>query len=304
MLGVSTSWKANELSNGERLFQAIERLQIANVELEYRITDLMFHQLRPLLKKSGIKVLSIHNFFPIPSMIPRSRASGDLFLLSSTDREERNQAVKWTLRTIECANAVEAGVVVLHCGRIDMVPEMETLYQYLENDMIESEEAQEFIQHKLAERERKKPKHLDSLLFSLERLATAAEAYNVLLGLENRYSYFELPGPDEFEILFREFAGAPLRYWHDVGHAQVNEALSFISQEALLKRYADHLVGIHYHDAKGLTDHLPPGKGSVDFASITPYVKEDTIGIVELKPGTPDEEVREGLEYLRDQGIV
>lgn len=304
MLGVSTSWRSAGLDDGERLFEAIDRLHISNVELDYRITDLMFHQLRGLLKKSEIKVTSVHNYFPVPAIVARSMASGDLFLLSSTDREERDQAVKWTLRTIECANRMEAGVVVLHCGRIDMVPEMDLLYQYLDRDMIDSEEAQEFIQAKLFEREGKRPKHFDSLLFSLDKLIGAAEAHNILLGLENRYFYFELPGPDEFDVLFKEFDGAPLRYWHDVGHAQVNEALSLVSQEALLKRYADHLIGVHYHDAKGHRDHLPPGKGSVDFAAIKPYINEQIIGIMELKPGTPDAQVTEGMQHLRNQGIV
>ena len=303
MLGVSTSWKSTELNNGEALFNSIQRLNVAEVELEYRVTDLMFHQMRDLIKKSDVRVVSIHNYFPVPPVVERSMAGGDLFHLSSPDRDERTQAIKWSLRTIECANDLEAGAVVMHCGRVEMEPELDTLYQFLEKDRIDSDEARDFISRKISEREQKKGKFLDALMFGLEPLIKAAEAYGVLLGLENRYFYHELPAPDDFEMLFIEFSGAPLRYWHDVGHAQVNETLSFVTQEALLKRYADHLIGVHYHDVKGREDHLPPGQGTVDFTAIKPHLKENTIGILELKPGTPDRDVAQGLEVLRDQGI-
>jgi len=303
MLGVSTSWKSTELDNGKELFNSIERLSVLEIELEYRITDLMFHQMRSLVKKSDIQVVSIHNYFPVPPVVEKSMASGDLFYLSNPDKDQRAQAVRWSLRTIECANDMEAGAVVLHCGRVEMEPELGTLYHFLDEDKIDCDEAREFISGKIAERERKKPQYLDALMFGLEPLIKAAEAHNVLLGLENRYFYHELPGPDDFEMLFSEFNGAPLRYWHDIGHAQVNESLSFVTQEALLKRYADHLIGVHYHDVKGREDHLPPGQGKVDFTAIKPHLKDNTIGILEVKPGTPDLEVMQGLEVLRNQGI-
>jgi len=44
----------------------------------------------------------------------------------------------------------------------------------------------------------------------------------VLLGLENRYHDHELPGPDDFKVIFDKFKGAPVGYWHDTGHAHAN----------------------------------------------------------------------------------
>jgi sugar phosphate isomerase/epimerase len=224
--------------------------------------------------------------------------------LSSSDREEREQAVKWSLRTIECAHDMEAGAVVLHCGKIEMEPEMDALYHYLDKGMMESEEAQELVSRKLSEREQKKPKHFDSLLFSLESLIKSAEKYDIFLGLENRAHYHEMPGPDEFDVIFNQFRGAPLRYWHDVGHAQMNEALTMTTQQSLLERYGDQLIGIHYHDVNGRKDHLPPGEGSVDFSALKPYLKEDTIGIMELMAGFDDADILKGFEFLRASGIA
>lgn len=303
MLGISTSWKSAAVTRGEELFTAVRQMDVFCLELEYRIPDTVYMQLRPLLKKSDVRVASLHNFCPLPPMVKRSMASGDLFLLSSPDHDERAEAVKWTLRTIECANDLEAQTVVLHCGRIEMDHEIQTLYDYFDQGRIESQEAQDFIHTKLELRDKKKAKYLDALRFSLERIARAADSLHIRIGLENRCSYFELPSPDDFELLFAEFDGAPLYYWHDVGHAGVNEALTLGTQEALLQRYANRLLGIHFHDVDGRRDHLPPGKGTLDFSAIKAQLKEDVIGIMELQPGTADEEVRAGISFLRDLGL-
>ncbi len=303
MLALSTSWISNDYTNGEALLDRIRRFNITGVELEYRITDAMFRQMRTPLRKSGLKVTSLHNYFPLPPTAPRALANGDLFLLSHPDKEERMRAVEWTGRTIETANDLEAPVVVLHCGCVKMDADAGRLQEFYTNGKIESDEAQEFIRILKEDRERNRPKHLEALMLSLDRLASKAARMDVLLGLENRYFFHELPGIDDFEILFREFEGGPLRYWHDTGHARSNELLTLYAQEDLLKANADRLAGMHLHDAKGLDDHLAPGTGELDFEMIKKYLKEDTLKVIELKGGTPDAEVAAGIDFLRSIGI-
>lgn len=69
-------------------------------------------------------------------------ASGDVFLLSDPGKEAREQTVKWSLRAIECAHDLEARAVVLHCGQVEMEPELEALYRFLKQGRIESEDVQ------------------------------------------------------------------------------------------------------------------------------------------------------------------
>ncbi|NIS16732.1 MAG: TIM barrel protein, partial [candidate division Zixibacteria bacterium] len=171
---------------------------IKGVELSYRTSENQYQQLKRLLKPSGLKVVSIHNFFPIPPVKKDSKGGGDLFLLSSQDDEERQRAIRYTSKTIEHAAELGAAAVVLHCGFVEMNHEMQALYQYVNSNRLDSEEAQIFIRNKLKERDRRKPRHMDSLLASLDRLVAVAEKQGVLLGLENRYHYHELPGPDDF----------------------------------------------------------------------------------------------------------
>lgn len=303
MIALSTSWKSSGLDDGEALLQAVERFDVSAIELEYRITEAMFQQMRQALKRSDLQVVSLHNFFPHPGMMPRSMASGDLFLLSHPHKEERQRAVQWTVRTIEHATDLEASAVVLHCGYVDMDSELDVLRRYLKEDRIHSDEAGEFIRSKLAEREEKSFRYLDNLLFSLERLIRTAERYGIGLGLENRYGYHELPGMTELDIIFSEFSGGPVGYWHDTGHAHANEVFTLVEPEALLKKYADKLIGVHFHDARGGDDHLPLGTGEINFEAMRPYLKEETLRVVELKPGTSDSEVSESLEFLREKGI-
>jgi sugar phosphate isomerase/epimerase len=142
---------------------------------------------------------------------------------------------------------------------------------------------------------------MDCLLTSLDRLVAVAEKQGVLLGLENRYHYHELPGPDDFEVIFDAFKGAPIGYWHDTGHAHANQTLGIIPKGSLLQDNSDRLIGVHLHDAVGLNDHIPPGSGEIDFAALKPFLYADTIKVIELKPGIPASEVSEGIKFIREK---
>jgi sugar phosphate isomerase/epimerase len=301
MLGISTSWQSGGSVTAEKMLAALKNLDVTAIELSYRISEDFYQQIRDPLRRSGLKVVSVHNYFPIPSARSDLKGSGDLFLLSSSDPEERQKAVRYTTKSIEHAGELGAAAVVLHCGFVEMNHEMQVFYQYFNSNRLNSEEAQIFIRNKLNERDSSKAKHLDSLLSSLDRLVPAAEKQGVLLGLENRYHYHELPGLDDFKVIFDTFKGAPIGYWHDTGHAHANEALGLIPGGSLLQSYSGQLIGIHLHDAVGLDDHIPPGSGEIDFKALKPFLKTDTIKVIELKPGIPESKASVGVEFIRGQ---
>ncbi len=181
-----------------------------------------------------------------------------------------------------------------------MPPEIEKLYGFYENEQIDSQEAETFLQKKLGERDQLIAGHTDALLFSLNRLMSHAERQGVMLGLENRVHYHELPTPDVFETLLSEFKGGPVGYWHDTGHARTNELLGIIESGALLEAFGENLIGMHWHDARGLEDHLPPGQGEIDFNALKPYIQEDLPLVIELKPGTSHHEVKNSIQFTKD----
>jgi sugar phosphate isomerase/epimerase len=59
------------------------------------------------------------------------------------------------------------------------------------------------------------------------------------------------------------------------------------------------LVGVHVHDAAGLKDHLPPGTGEIDFEAIRPHLKPETPFVIELKPGTHEDDIQKAIILMK-----
>lgn len=114
----------------------------------------------------------------------------------------------------------------------------------------------------------------------------------MILAIENRYYFREIPDFDEIGIILEEFRGGNVRYRHDVGDAVVQERLGMCRQRELLIAYADALVGIHLHDIKGLDDHFAPGQGEIRFEEISPFYKPHMTRILEIRPKVTKEELK------------
>ena len=299
MLSLSTSFIGGRIEDGQALVEALRSFNVPAVELEYRIREKTFYPMRPALAASGLSVTSVHNFFPHPTVFDKRPANGNLFSLADRDREQRQLAVEWTGRTIEHASDLCAPLVVLHCGRVEMTAEIDALHGFVRAGAMETDAAQALLAAQVDRRDRLKAPHLDALRFSLDRLIEKAARLGVVLGLENRYHFHELPGPQDFRRLFDDFRGAPLGYWHDTGHAHAARLLGLLPPEELPPGCADRLVGMHLHDARGLDDHMPPGAGEIDFTPLKALAKGKIPLVMELRPGTPDAAVREGLTHLR-----
>jgi len=273
------------------------------LELEYRITSDMLSEMIPIIKNNSIHILSIHNFCPVPDNVPRSKASADAFLLSSTDKEERGQAVKYSLRTLQLANDLEVTAVVFHAGHVDMDAKGERIFELYDKGEIASPKGRSFIEEQLVLRKKVRQKNLDSVLFSLEKLNKEAEKLGVYIGVENRYHFNEIPDFEEIGIILEEFARSQIRYWHDVGHAAVQEKFGVLSHEELLLSYSSHLLGMHLHDLRGYDDHYAPGTGDLDYDLIMKYLNSNVIKIIEVHPKVSREELVEGMRFLKLKGI-
>jgi len=300
VFAVSTCWKSHRAECADDILGPILDAGVTAIELEYRISEKIFREMLPALKREAPAVVSVHNFFPLPAHLTSDKASGDAFLLSSPDREERELAVKYTLRTLEHAHQVGARAVVLHMGKTEMDDGFGRLKEELESGVIEDDETQAYIETLLKERKKVGRKHLDAALFSLDRLWRPAERFGIRLGIENRYHFREVPSADELDAILDRFEGGNVGYWHDVGHAAVQEALYGIDHERLLSRFSARLVGVHLHDAEGAKDHQAPGKGRIDFEMVKKFLSPETIRVIELSPKVTEEELEEGINLLAD----
>lgn len=300
MLALSTAFISTVIDDGRQLLKALARYDITHFELDCRITRTQFEQIKANLKDIPLQVSSLHNYCPFPHLKPKAPPGGDYFMLSSTDRQERRMAVEWTIRTIENANDMEAPAVVLHCGAVEMTPCHESVYKRFRAEGNTSEAMQALVSMEMRRRGQLSAPHLDALLFSLDRLLPVAQKYGVVMGLENRYHYFEMPNSDELDVIFKAFAGAPVGYWHDTGHAHAQEQLGIVSQAVLLAAHGHRLAGLHLHDAKGLDDHLAPGLGEVEFGCLKGWVDPQRPLVIELAPGTAQQDVSRAVAFAHD----
>jgi len=302
MLGISTVWKSGELKDGQKLMECFAGLGFRDIELEYRITEDTFKQIKQFLNRAkDIKIVSIHNFFPIPDI--HETGGADIFHFSSEDREERSLAVKYAIKTIQIASDLGARAVVLHLGMIQMDTLSDELFGLYDAGKVGSDEHKRKLEEFRMLRDRKKGKTLNMMLLSMDEIQKAAEKYDVDVGIENRYRFEECPNFEEMAVIFGEFGGGRIGYWHDVGHAKVQENLGIVGTKELLDAYGKLLVGVHLHDVNGYSDHHVPGIGGVDFDLLKKYLKKDTIKILEIHPRETEKDLMEGVDFLKSIGL-
>jgi sugar phosphate isomerase/epimerase len=291
MIAISTSWRASKAKSGKELLNELMEVGAEALELEYRVSEEIFAELKLLLKKEQIPVLSVHNVFPATKIEAP-------FALSSPEAEERELAVKLARQTIQIASDLEAKAVILHLDSVPMDSRHEEIFRLYDEEKYATAEWDALIDKQMKERASKAAKSLDSALFSLDELNKSAERYDVWLGIENRYFYHEIPNLQEMDLIFDKFSGSQVRYWHDAGHAQVEQNFGWQDHKEMLERFSHLMVGCHLHDVEGHSDHKAPGTGEVDFNLLKDYVRSETLKVVEVFPEVEKEVLRDSLGYV------
>ncbi|MBI3876353.1 MAG: sugar phosphate isomerase/epimerase [Verrucomicrobia bacterium] len=245
-----------------------------------------------------IKISTLHNFCPLPLGV--NKPAPNLFLFTSADRRERDNAWKHTLKTLETAARVRARLVVLHMGSVEMPDYTDKLKDLVARGEKESPKYDRLCTELLEKRERLKEQPLELAGEMLNRIASEAERLCLQLGIENREALEEIPFDDDFFLFFRQFTSRAIGYWHDTGHAQIKENLGFLHHAMHLESLAQRLFGFHVHDvAFPAEDHHPPGSGTVDFAALKPFVKPEHIKVFEMHPATPIADLKRGVAHVK-----
>jgi len=125
-----------------------------------------------------------------------------------------------------------------------------------------------------------------------------------MLGLETRFHLHEIPNMDEMAELLNEVSESPVGYWHDVGHAEVQQQLGFSLHEEWLSRFKDRMVGIHLHDILGISDHHAPGKGDMNWEMVAKYLPPGIVKVCEIGEWNDEEQMQGVVNLLQKKGIV
>ena len=299
MLAISTMWNALRRPDGAALLDELKELGFDAVELSRHLTREQMEQIKPHLATT--RICSIHNFCPVLHGRPQSEAESDPIQLGSLDADTRNEAVKQTIRTMELAVEVEVPIVVLHLGEVDTYDRSYLMYDFYEYGEREFEAFGAKVEEATEWRKRKEAKHQDAVLFSLDTLNEIALQMEVYLAIENRPRYYQIPNFDEVGLFLEKFKGSNMRYWHDVGHAMLQERVGLCWAQHWLDRYAEDLIGVNLHDLKDLEAYQSPGSGDLDFEAILKQVPPDIPTVLEVRNAPAEQlvEVREEWQLWR-----
>src|SRR5207247_1014391 len=118
MYSLSTCWNSYRHTDGGAMLREIRYLGFEYAELSHGIRISLLPGILESVDAGEIKISTLHNFCPLP--IGVSQANPNLFRFSSLDTRERENAWRYSLKTLEMARRLNAQLVVLHLGCLDM----------------------------------------------------------------------------------------------------------------------------------------------------------------------------------------
>lgn len=272
-LSLSTNWCNRRIDSGAEIVEKAIALGFDELELGFHTTDVQAREIAALRER--LPVGSIHAFCPVPISAPQGYP--ELYQLASFDADSRALAAVHVRRNIEFAAKVGADSVVLHAGRV----------------MCRGF----FRSRDLKRRITRGKKLIDVFHRELDALVPVLEKNKVVLGLEN-LPYLE-GFPAEWEM--KDFVGEWVRPWFDTGHDYVRRAL--LAGATGIEPVAGfnlQPIGLHLNDSVGGDDHLPPGAGKVDFATLKDMAKQARHVVFEPNESVTEDALAKGVRFIRE----
>jgi len=294
MLSFSTCWNSGRHTSGDAMLREIKDLGFDMIELGHGIRISLMPGIQQMFNDGEVRFSSLHNFCPLPVEV--MGASPDCYQFSSIYPQERERAIKQTFNTIDFAVRLGAPFVVLHLGEVRIGPVTDKLIGLVKKGKLLS---REFVRKKLKaveKREAAAARYLERVKDALKRIVEYATEKNVRLGIEGRRGYEEIPSEREIPALLEEFNSPLVGYWHDFGHIQIKENLTFLDHEEWLRAIGPRAFGCHVQDCIWpAQDHQPPFKGDVDLKNLVPLLPENCQFVWEMSPRKTADEIRESL---------
>ena len=276
-----------------------KELGFTHIEANASISPRMLSE----LLKTTIPISSIHS--PCPTVLSSRGIPISSLSLSSLDESMRMEAVSYTRQTIELAASVRARAVVLHMGEVPIdLSLQDRLYKLHDGGYAQTKEYSQVKEELVCQRTSQALHYLDTAKKSLQELSAYSRQRGIILGLETRFHPHEIPNMDEMAELLNEASESLVGYWHDVGHAAVQQQLGLSLHEEWLSRFKDRLVGIHLHDVLGISDHHAPGKGNMNWEMVAKYLPPGIVKVCEIGEWNDEEQMQGVVEFLQKKGIV
>ncbi len=292
-------WAKGRFRHMEGFVAKAKELGFTHIEANASVSPQMLSE----LLKANVPISSIHS--PCPATLSSRGMSINSLSLSSTNESDRMEAISYTKRTIDLALSVKAKAVVLHMGEVPIDLGLEDrLYELCNGGYAQTEEYSQTKEELLRQRNSRALHYFDRAQKSLQDISEYSQQKGIILGLENRFHFNEMPNIDELAVLLNNVPRNLVGYWHDIGHAEVQQRLGFSLHEEWLSRFRDRMVGIHLHDVLGTSDHYVPGKGDTDWEIVTEYLPPKIIKVCEIGEWNNEEQIEGVIEFLQSKGVL
>lgn len=298
-ISLSTMWAKDRFGNIAEFVVKAREFGFTHMEANSSVSPQGLNE----LIETSFPISSIH--CPCPAALTSKGIPVANLSLSSLEKNEQEEAINFTKKTIDLARKVGAKAVVLHMGEVPinlgLDDELRWLYQ---QNLIHTERYSRVKEQLSYQRSCKAPPYLEAARKSLKELTEYAEHRGIMLGLETRFHLHEMPNIDEMAKLLNEVAGRPVGYWHDMGHAEVQQRLGFASHGEWLLRFRHRIIGVHLHDVLGVSDHYAPGKGDINWEMVAKYLPGEAIKVCEIAEWNEEGDIQGVVNFLQEKGIL
>lgn len=270
----STCWNSSRHKEGGPICDEIRELGFEYIEASHGLPLSKLPGIITAVEEKRIRVAGVHNFCPAPIDIQGD--APDAFRFTSHRPEVRERAMRLSMETLMAAARLEAKYVVLHMGEVELFRGHEAtreLQRMVRHGYVGTPEYARKKGELVRRRIKLAPIYLARAKEALYKLAEKAKEYNIVLAVEGRSHFEQVPGELEFPGLMAEFADCPhVRYWHDFGHIQRKHNLLLLNHDQYLAGLKSYIYGAHVNDVQWpQRDHRAPFfGGDVDFDHLLP----------------------------------
>lgn len=302
MLAFSTCWNNSRHTDGEDMIDEILDLGFSTLELSHGMTVTKLPGIQRAFDAGKFTCVGVHNYFPSPTEVMID--APDAYEFSSDNPTERNRAFKETLKTLEMAERFKAKYVVLHMGSVPTMPHKKWTGA-LTNRLASGEQlTDQYADEKLEcvkKREKAGTKFYQRAIETLEALIEPAYRAGVVLAVESRSKYEDVPDEREMLALQQHFKDCPqIGYWHDFGHVGLKHNLGLLDHAEWLKKMEPYLIGAHLHDVQWpKRDHRVPFTGTLPYDDLLKSFKPGMPFTWELSPTRETEQIRQASTLWR-----
>lgn len=295
------------------MVEELAGLGFAYIELSHGIRMTLVPGILQAVEEGLVKISSTHNFCPLPSGV--QHAAPNFYQPSAPNKGELRLWHTYTEKTLAFTRQVRANHVVLHSGgaffflgkptaRLDALEAALTSGEDGAFTALRENEAYRKALGRVVRKvKRKFLKAGPRVVGVIQAVLDTAREHDLFLCIENREGVLEFPPDDEILAFVEALAAdsAPVRYWHDAGHAQIKHLMGALEHDAHLEMLGPLLAGFHLHDVNSAgRDHMPIGTGTIDWKMIRRHIRPEHRLVLELSPKLKPGQVEDSRKFMED----